>query len=243
MHTYRRIRRRMPLIRRTAAWVGALATLPLVSQVHATRPMITDDAGLIDPKTCQLESWVQLNRDGRETWVMPACNVTGDFEVTLGGGRTRENHAILSTDLVAQVNTTIKPMEVNGWGVGLAGGVGRHRRADGSPRDWYAYVPVSFSFRDDTAFIHTNLGWIREGETHVRRTTWSLGTEVRMNERVWVIAETFGQGSDTPFVHVGARYWLIPNRLQLDATYGNGGTRGERWISIGVRWLTLPFLR
>lgn len=35
----------------------------------------------------------------------------------------------------------------NGWGVGLAACTVRHPQTD--TRDWYAYVPSSFSFRDD----------------------------------------------------------------------------------------------
>jgi len=228
-------------LRASALWAVAIGLFAF--EVHATRPMITDDAGLIEPKTCQFEGWVQLNRDNRETWLMPACNITGNLEVTLGGGRTRENHSILSTDLVAQVKTNIKPVDVNGWGMGLVAGIGRHRRADGSPRDWYAYVPISFSFRDDAAAVHANLGWIREGETRRNRATWSLGTEFRVTETTWMIAETFGQGADRPYFHVGFRYWLVANRIQLDATYGHGGTRDERWISIGVRLLTGRWFR
>jgi len=36
----------------------------------------------------------------------------------------------------------------------------------------------------------------------------------------------------------------VPNRVQLDATYGNrnGGETGERWFSIGLRLLSVPFL-
>jgi len=36
----------------------------------------------------------------------------------------------------------------------------------------------------------------------------------------------------------------VPDRVQLDATYGNrnGGGTGERWFSIGLRLLSVPFL-
>ncbi|MCX7627950.1 MAG: hypothetical protein N2Z69_05995, partial [Methylophilaceae bacterium] len=36
-------------------------TLLLTHTVYAARPMITDDARIVDAKACQLESWVKKN--------------------------------------------------------------------------------------------------------------------------------------------------------------------------------------
>lgn len=120
----------------------------------------------------------------------------------------------------------------------------RHPQADAGTRDWYAYVPASFSFRDDAVVVHTNLGWLREGEIRRDRLTWGLGTEARFAERTWLIAETFGQNQGKPFYQLGLRHWLVPARVQLDATYGNrtGGGSNERWFSIGLRLLSPSFL-
>ena len=42
---------------------------------------------------------------------------------------------------------------------------------------------------------------------------------------------------------MGVRYWVIPNRVQVDTTYGNRfGGGGERWISVGLRLLSPAFL-
>lgn len=47
---------------------------------HAARPMITDDARIVDAKACQVESWVKDNKGSTEYWAIPACNFTGNLE-------------------------------------------------------------------------------------------------------------------------------------------------------------------
>jgi hypothetical protein len=218
------------------------AAILAANAAHAARPMITDDARIVDAKACQLESWVKKNPDSTEAWALPACNFTGNLELTFGGAVTREAGRTRTTDVAVQGKMLFKTMEPDGWGIGLATGTVRHRQA--GARDWHAYVPTSFSFRDDAVVVHTNIGWLRDGETRHNRLTWGLGTEARIAERTWLIAETFGQNQGKLFHQLGLRHWLIPDRVQLDATYGdrNGGGNGERWFSIGLRLLTAPFL-
>ena len=216
------------------------AALLAGSTAHAARPMITDDARIVDAKACQLESWVKKNPDSTEFWALPACNFTGNLELTLGGASTREAGSAKTTDVVMQGKTLFKTMDTNGWGIGLAVRTVRHPQAD--TRDWYAYVPTSFSFRDDAVVVHTNVGWLREGEPRHNRLTWGLGTEAQLTERTWLIAETFGQNQGKPFHQLGLRHWLVPDRIQLDATYGNRNGGGERWFSIGLPLLSGPFL-
>ena len=224
-------------------WLALLSAALLATHTaHAARPMITDDARIVDAKACQLESWVKRNPDSTEIWALPACNFSGNLELTLGGATTREAGRTQTTDVFMQGKTLFKAMDTNGWGIGLAAGTVRHPVAH--TRDWYAYVPTSFSFRDDAVVVHTNVGWLREGETRRNRLTWGLGTEAQLAGRTWLIAETFGQNQGKPFHQLGLRHWLVPDRVQLDATYGNrnGGGSNERWFSIGLRLLSVPFL-
>lgn len=218
------------------------AALLAANAAHAARPMITDDARIVDAKACQLESWIKQNPDSTETWVLPACNFTGNLELTLGGAITHEAGRTRTSDVAVQGKTLFKTMDTNSWGTGLAAGMVRHPEAD--TRDWYAYVPTSFSFHDDAVVVHGNVGWLRDGEARRNRLTWGLGTEAQLAERTWLIAEIFGQNQGKPFHQFGLRHWLVPDRVQLDATYGNrnGGGSGERWFSIGLRLLSAPFL-
>jgi hypothetical protein len=47
--------------------------------------MLTDDARIVDPKSCQLESWVRDSKHVTEYWALPACNVGENLELTIGG--------------------------------------------------------------------------------------------------------------------------------------------------------------
>ena len=223
----------------------------LSSPSQATRPLITDDARIIDAQSCQLESWVKHGRDGDEVWALPGCNFTGNLELTLGGAQSRNDGAVRESAYLLQAKILFKTLEPNGWAWGLA--VGNMNRPGSAGvgnlnGNTYGYVPASFSFHDDGLIIHTNLGGVHERTTGRNRSTWGVGAEVELNPHAWVIAETYGQSGDAPFWQAGLRYWLIPGHVQIDTTFGRrfGGAPDvlqARWMSIGIRVLSLPFLR
>ena len=100
--------------------------------------------------------------------------------------------------------------------------------------DPYANSIASASFLDDRAVVHANLGMIsRTGPT------WGLGLEALLvAPRVYGIAEVFGQRSQTPTLHYGLRFWVIPNRFQIDATQGHQAADPEKhFFSVGIRLL------
>lgn len=72
------------------------------SSAFAARPMLTDDARVVDAKSCQLETWVRENIDSTEYWALPACNFTGNLELTVGGAIAKDNNNTETTDIVYQ---------------------------------------------------------------------------------------------------------------------------------------------
>jgi hypothetical protein len=85
---------------------------------------VTDDAAVVAPKTCQLEAWARSARDGHEYWAQPACNFTGNLELTIGAGRAQPDAAEASTILQLQAKTVLSP-RVDGassFGVLIAAG-------------------------------------------------------------------------------------------------------------------------
>ncbi len=229
---------------RLVAALPPLLSILAARPATAARPMITDDARTVDAKTCQVEAWARGSRSSTEYWVLPACAFIDALELTVGGARTRGAGGSTTTDVVVQGKTVFKPLETNGWGIGLAVGMDRHSQAGSSTPDWYAYVPVTFSLRDDAFALHANLGWLREGHTGHDRLTWGLGTEARLTERTGLVAEIFGDDRGVPHHQLGLRHWLAPGRLQIDATCGGrtGGGSRERWFSLGLRLLSARLL-
>lgn len=245
----------MPLPRRAdritirPAAVLIAAWMALTSPVtQGARPMMTDDARLVDPKACQVESWVRTNKGSREYWALPACNFTGNLELTLGGAQTRSATGSDTTDIVFQGKTLFKPLDTNGYGIGFAAGYAAHPAAHADRQllgDPYFYVPMSFSFRNDDLVIHSNLGALRSREKQAIKPTWGLGAEWRLNQQLFLIGEAFGQSDGRPSAQAGVRFWIVPNHIQIDATYGNRleSADNRRWFSLGLRLISLPFLK
>lgn len=230
-----------------ALLVSAAAITLNAPDAHAARPLITDDARVVDAKSCQVESWARRDNSHTEVWALPGCNFGGDVEFTLGGQAREDGDT--PRQLVMQAKALLKPLETNGWGAAVTLGHVRHSGINGSKihRDFYVNAPLSKSLFDDTVVMHVNLGWLREGEASKHRTTWGVGTESQLNPRVYLIAEAFGQLSRESQYQVGLRFWVIPDRVQVDTTYGNrfgssGSGNQARWFSIGLRLLSPAFL-
>ena len=211
----------------------------IVANSHAARPMITDDARLTDAGACQVETWAHLHDKQREWWALPACNPGGNLELTLGGALARTDGRAESGATVAQLKTLFRPLETNGYGIGLAVG---HSTQPGNSHSGnaYFYVPASFSFLDDRLVVHTNLGYTREREHKETRLTWGVGNEWQMHGNTWLIAESYGQDKGNPFIQLGIRHWIVPGHVQIDTTYGNqlGHLGTQRWFSVGLRLIS-----
>ncbi|MDP1671875.1 MAG: hypothetical protein Q8L65_02015 [Burkholderiales bacterium] len=231
--------------RKICALIAAFMLQP--ATVHPARPMITDDARTVDPYACQVESWARTNRGSREKWALPSCNFTGNLEVTLGGAITRDAEGSATTDIVFQGKTLLKNLETNSYGIGLAVGYVGHPVAHGGrPLGGpYAYMPISLSLADDRVVLHTNVGARHVRADSSTRATWGLGSETMITPRTYLIAETFGESRDSASYQLGFRFWIVPNRVQVDTTYGNqyGNKPDSRWFSVGLRLLSTSFLK
>jgi hypothetical protein len=219
----------------------ALFLVALTQKTHAARPFVTDDARLTTAESCQLESWTRSYKNSNEFWALPACNLTGNFEITAGGGKAKSNDSITTNDFVVQGKTLFKELNTNSWGWGLAFGRVNHPQSDPGPNQLgnsYAYIPASVSLMDDKVIVHMNMGRLKDKATQESRTTWGIGTEINTSKSLLLIAESFGDSKSNPFVQIGARYSVIPNIFQIDTTLGKqvNGSIETRWISFGLRF-------
>jgi hypothetical protein len=222
------------------AFAAAACAIP----VEGARPLVTDDARLLESAACQLESWIQWNRGSREDWIQPGCNPLGAFELAIGYARTRAGGEARTTDVLLQGKTVLREVAPNGWGIGLVAGAVRHP-ADGGSHDAYAFVPLTFSFRDDQLSVSVNAGGIREGRPRRSAATWGLASDVSLDARAGLVAEIFGRDRGRPFVQAGFRYAIVPERVVIDATCGSGGDSGnaQRWFSLGIRVISPRLIR
>jgi hypothetical protein len=212
-----------------------LAAIFLTTDSHAARPFNTDDARVVDRGGCQIETFYkeQLSYSGSEFWFLPACNPFG-LELTLGANRIEGDDS-----LVLQAKMLLKPLDTNGYG--LAASVGS---LGGDP---YVNGIASVSFFDDRAVVHANLGAIYDREASITRGTWGIGLEALLfAPRLYGILESYGQRGEKPTLHYGLRFWIVPNRFQIDATHGEqkAGSQSapdpapeRRFNSVGLRIL------
>lgn len=226
-----------------------LAALALAAcGAHAAGPMVTDDAGLLEAKACQLESWVKHGREESELWALPACNPTGNFELTFGGARTRAGGESRFTDHVLQAKTTLRPLTDTHWGVALTLGTARRparETASGWPGDPYLNVPLSVPLRDDGSWLlHVNAGAVHQGDTGRTLATWALANEVRLAESLSFFPEIYRSDWGRPYYQLGLRYALVKDRVHLALTVGDrvNGEPAQRWFSVGLRFVSPPVL-
>ena len=216
--------------------LGGLCLLP--PQIWAGRPFFTDDATLTRAHSCQLETWWQASGTRREWWALPACNPSGNFEVTAGLASLRERDSARAQTYVLQGKTLLRTLEAGSFGLGLAFGATRSEGGGGGTA--YAYVPFSLVSHTGRTAAHLNLGMLRERGSGARRANWGFGIGHAWGERVSGFGEVFGESAADPVIHFGLSLVLIPERLQLDATWGRGtGPTGEGFVTLGVN-LYLP---
>ena len=211
---------------------------------HAARPFVTDDARIVDPGGCQIESFVKHQRRHQEdeVWFLPGCTLVGPVELTLGGIRTDNANAGTSRSAIAQGKTLLRELRTNDFGLALTLGAARFNTIDPAlARGWSPYVNVigSLSVLDDAAIIHANAGSIRDRVMSRTRATWGLGAEIALTSRLFAIVEGYGQEAERPSRQVGLRFWVVPNRFQIDCTLGSqpGEPHSHSWTSVGIRAL------
>jgi len=109
--------------------------------------------------------------------------------------------------------------------------------------DVYLNVPITWSVGQDR-FVHLNVGRVQHQTQAYGANTWGLAFEQPFNSNVIGILESYGEAKQASKYQVGLRFWIIPQRVQIDTTLGNiwGNTSNpsQRWMSLGLRLLSPP---
>jgi hypothetical protein len=214
-------------------------------QVFAARPLNTDDANVVDPQSCQDESWVKKSKTSIERWIVPGCNFFGDTEISFGANFQSDTGATSSQYHLMQAKKRWRVLEPGDWGISST--LGTLKRSGTTPTDTvndvYLNVPITWSLGQER-FAHLNIGWVKHQAQGYGAKTWGLAFEQAFNSHVVGILETYGEEKQSTKYQVGLRFWVIPQRVQLDTTLGNvwGSTSNpaQRWVSVGLRLLSPP---
>jgi hypothetical protein len=211
----------------------------------AAQPLVTDDAAVVAPKTCQLEAWIRSTRDAREYWAQPACNPTGNLELAIGGARADPDEGAKSSLVQIQAKTVLFPLDRRQWSIGMSVGSGRAtalEHGNSAFQLYYAKLLASWYPRDDLE-IDLNLG---AANAYGSGTFALAGAAVQyaVVANVQVLAEAYRDEPGTGKYQIGARCIVIPSRVEVYASYGNrfNGTSDQGSAILGIRVQTAAFL-
>lgn len=209
------------------SWTGLAFSGLLVALVTMTagsadaQQFVVDDAGITDPGACQIEGWVGESAG----WLLPACTPIGRVEFTLGVGYLDEPEGTETNrqvEYVAQAKVALLPDDPGRVGLSVVGGFGfdPFAQVTGVPLESvFAYLPLTYTLADGRAQFHLNGGWAYQHEVGNHDPIYGIRGDVALHERVTLIGEFFGEGSEQG-AQGGLRVAVIPDLLLVDGSYG-----------------------
>ena len=212
--------------------------------VYGARPMVTDDADVVDTHSCQLETWGLYDGNYAEYWAVPGCNMFWNLEISMGA--MMSNVAVEGTEerfrthqFVAGAKKIFGDLESKGYSYGLVLGNAYNFLYSKYRNDHYGYLLFSTAFFEHTLLFHSNLGYRfkrHQDEPHIYH--FGLGLEKQLSKRIWILGEGLYERTADMQFQVGLRIWLLQDKIQLDGTYGNAFKGGQSWVSMGLRFLS-----
>lgn len=211
----------------------------------AGAPLVTDDASVIDAKSCQFEAWVTSVRGGHDYWAVPACNAFANIELSLGFGGVNPPDEPSSQQFVLQAKTVFAGEE-DVWSFGAVAGIAHDNgpTAEGaSSRAYYAKALFTW-FPHKSLELDLNLGASNDfGAGTILAAGAALQYEFLSNTVAF--GEVFRDEKGPGKYQVGLRYAIVPERFEVYASYGNklGSTASDTWRAVaGIRINTASFL-
>lgn len=228
---------------KVTAIIPALCMLSISSGAWAGRPLATEDAGVNDKGTCQLEAWVDRGTDLHHTHVAPACGLIDGLE--LGLEVDAPSHTSLDAhDILAALKWAPEHLTWHGWRFGAKAAIAGEKAAGDSDRhyaNWTALGIATYEFNDQWT-AHVNLGHTYDKLTKSDSAIYGVAATYGVSERLMVFAELNGDNRSAATQSVGMRWWLLPETLGLDVTTSrtNATSDSQTW-GIGLGWYGLKF--
>ena len=219
-----------------------LAAALACGPAHAGRPLVTEDAGVLDQGDCEFEGI------GSRLTVSGASARTAQLQVSCGVGlRTQVQGALATTSLEGDRSTQA-----------AAGGKTSFRELT----DEQAGFTLAYSFAGSKP---TDLGWRYDLTTLLAVVTvpvrkdllahGNLGASYSRVEQhtsaIWAgalewlgiagsaldaMVETFGTQRDPLWLNLGVRYAIVPDRFSVNASYGaQGGSERAKLATLGFK--------
>jgi hypothetical protein len=221
--------------------------LALSAPAFAGRPLVTEDAGVIEKGGVEVEAYYRRQTE-RETptltgfHMQPSVGIGFNTQLGIGVDYSRQYNADFdatkSSGAYAIVGkTALKELTDDAYGVAIAYGVDRTRAPGDSFRYDNAVINGAVTVPVQQWLLHANLGWTRSRLDVVNSTIWALAAErTGAIGPVDLAVETFGTDHEPAWVQVAARWVVKEDRFFLDASYGvQTGASHAKLLTIGTK--------
>ena len=217
-------------------------TMPLT--LHAGQPLITDDAAVVAPQTCQLEAWAHSTFGGHEYWAQPACNFTGNLELAIGGARSYPFGDSPSNIVLLQAKTVLFPRADGEWSFGAVASGTRDTGASPARVAFQSFNVTGLASwypRDDLE-IDLNLG-----AAHLHRSgslaVAGAAVQYAVIDTLQLLAEIVRDEPGRAKFQVGVRGVVVADRFEVYVSYGNRFDAAQWFATAGIRLQTPELIR
>jgi hypothetical protein len=217
------------------AWFGLL----IADTAWAGRPLLTEDAGVLASRACELESFL-ARPQGWNTTVRSAQISCGASDRTQLGIALANETSSSTSQLTLAGKTALIELTADRAGLALAYGAVWQQSPHERFRHQAMEAKAVLTMPVGRYLVHANTGWIghrgTEG-TRADRLTWNLALE-RPNaiDAVDLMTELVGDNKNAPWMNVAARWAIVPGRLFLDGSWGiQGNARKDKQLTLGIK--------
>ena len=205
----------------TATVALALALALLAVPAWAGRPLITEDAGVLEAGQCEIESYLaRLHHPGLTfQWAQIGCGIGLQTQLAAGAGREMSSSGHV-TVAAASGKTALRQLTAEQAGIAIAYATLGANHSD-HLRHEADEVKAVLTIPHDKWLLHVNAGWARNYASRADKTIWALALERQQAfAAVDLMGEIVGDDRGTPLAQVAARWSIIPARLVIDASWG-----------------------
>lgn len=223
------------------ALLGVLFGATIALSAHAGRPLQAEDAGVLDRGVCEVEGAVaRLSADGttaRESALQLGCGIGLNSQLALGAASAKEGGA-RARGLALAGKTAVWSGQGDdpaalalAWGLQWLKAHGDSWRHAGTDINLVYSRPLPAELT-----LHANLGHSRDEAGKQRSTSWALALEHAGYGSLALMAEVFGDDREAPWWNLGLRWSAVPERLDVDLSYGRQMASGRpRLVTLGSK--------
>jgi hypothetical protein len=223
------------------------ASLACSFNAWAGRPLGSEDAGVADYGTCQIESWTEQAGRDRAFVAGTACGVWHGVELGIDYTRPHPRDEVrgeggIALKYVPEAWKFETSAGVLKFGVKLSQSFLRPTDRHWRGAETEGLILASLEPREGWT-LHANVGAVRDRESHDTAGLLNLALVWQPHQKFLLFAEaqantrtqTFGGTVKT----LGGRYWVIPEVLGIDLTSSRESGSGSTLWTVGFGWYGL----